>query len=125
MITPTVGRVLHYYPAKEEAVCRNGTQPHACLIATVINNRLVNLTCFDSEGRQYHRKHVTLIQPEDDTEVPYDQGHCQWIPFQVGQSQAVKEAQEKGGVKDSSGGTDDGSRTTKPETTPQGDDEEL
>jgi len=81
MITPTVGRVIHYYPAGHEPTARCGKdQPHAALIAHVHNDRCVNLAVFDSEGKSYSRCNVTLVQPKD--ECP-EGAHAMWMPYQI------------------------------------------
>ena len=75
MITPTVGRVVHYYGC-------SGVSPLVALIAKVHDNRRVNLAVFDEKGKPYPEglMSVRLIQSGDSQ----PQGsYCAWMPYQV------------------------------------------
>lgn len=89
MIKPTVGRVVWYYPPGHP----QGYQPLAAIIAHVWSETCVNLAIFDANGVPMPEPptSVLLVQPEN--EVPTGGRYCTWMPFQVGQSQAVKDAQ--------------------------------
>lgn len=54
---PTIGRVLHYYGAQDQA------QPHAAIVTFVWHGTMVNLVAFDSNGNPCSKTSVTLVQP--------------------------------------------------------------
>jgi len=90
MIKPTVGRLLWFH--------RYGSAPALAAIVTwVWSDTCVNVAVFGQNGSPVLNPptSVRLVQPEEpqpdtDSAVPW----CEWMPFQVGQSQAVKDAQE-------------------------------
>lgn len=86
MIKPTVGRVVYYYPEK-------GQPEQAAIVAKVHDDRCVNLMVIIPDGRTVGMTSIRLAQPED--EIPVTGPYCAWMPFQVGQSQAVKDAQSQ------------------------------
>lgn len=78
MITPTVGRVVWFWPYTIDEV-----QPLAATIAYVHSDTLVNLTVHDRSGETYGLTSVTLWHGEGDTPVnPF----CEWMPYQKGQA---------------------------------------
>lgn len=77
MITPTVGRVVLFYPKAEM------DQPYAATVAHVWSDRCVNLGYLDSNGNSGGATSVPLIQ-EGDTKP--DSFYCEWMPYQVGQA---------------------------------------
>ncbi len=81
MITPTVGRVVHYMP--ELTHTQRSKAPFVALIAYVHSNIMVNLAVFDSEGRPFSRGviEVLLVQPENPTPQT-GQAYCEWAPYQ-------------------------------------------
>ncbi len=79
LITPTVGRVVWYYPNGAKV----GPQPHAALVAYVHGDRCVNLACFDANGLPYAATSVVLRQEGD--EAPAG-SYCCWMPYQLGQA---------------------------------------
>jgi len=86
MITPTIGRVLWYWPQKEET-----GQPYAMLVTYVHSDGMVNLGGWDANGNPFRATSVFLIQDEDD--IPMGP-HASWMPYQRGQA-AKTEALEK------------------------------
>lgn len=87
-ITPTVGRVLHYWPVPGagRSFVTGGEQPLACMITHVHSDDCVNLVVFDATGMPYPRQHVTLRQPEQSVVAgPY----CEWMQYQVGQAEKL------------------------------------
>jgi hypothetical protein len=76
MIIPTVGRVLHYYPAPNEFSTDEFDPPHAAIIVRVWSNTKVNLVCFDHNGSAYARQNVFLAQNGDP--VSADHAHAVW-----------------------------------------------
>lgn len=92
MITPTVGRMLHYYPNGHEGFpCQVG-RPLAATIAHVWSDTCVNLNVLDANGNPHGRTSVYLAQPE--AEVPAG-GYCTWMPYQVGQAQKTEELERQ------------------------------
>lgn len=91
VIKPTVGRVVHFWPGGVKP-----TQPPLPAIVTAAwSDTCVNLAVFERNGvpMSHPPTSVRLLQPG---ESPPEYGPvCAWMPFQVGQSQAVKEAQKK------------------------------
>lgn len=82
-ITPTVGRVVHFYPngGMVEPYGYDG-QPWKADIVAVHSDRMVNLSAFDPMGSHYALTSVGLVQPGDD--VPGEgTSYCIWMPYQV------------------------------------------
>lgn len=55
-MTPTVGRILHYWPGSKD----KDEQPQAAIVTFVHADNDVNLYCFDAAGRGQSRQHVYL-----------------------------------------------------------------
>ena len=82
-ITPSVGRVVWYYPGGKEGKSR-GDQPYAGLVAYVHSDICVNLGGYDHNGKHFEATSVTLRQPQDlEPEVG---SFCEWMPYQIGQA---------------------------------------
>jgi hypothetical protein len=83
-ITPTVGRVIHYYPTADDngALPPQG-QPLAGIVACVWNDRCINITYFDANGNAWGKTSVPLVQDDDETRP--GAGYCAWMPYQKGQ----------------------------------------
>lgn len=88
MIKPTVGRIVWYWVAKPSPQ----KQPLAAVVASVIDDGLVNLAVFDASGASHPERNVPLIQED----IPAMPGvhYCEWMPYQKGQA-AKTEALEK------------------------------
>jgi len=87
MITPTIGRVVWFQPAKS-ADQPLRTQPFSASVAYVHGDRCINVGYFDQNGVAHNACSVTLLQ---DDEVGNACGHfAQWMPYQT--AQAKKEA---------------------------------
>lgn len=89
MIKPSIGRVVWFYPAGRPA----SYQPQAAIIAHVWSDTCVNLAIFDDNGRPVAEPPTSILLVQPGNEVPTGGHYCTWMPFQVGQSQAVKDAQ--------------------------------
>jgi hypothetical protein len=89
MIKPTIGRVVLYWPTGRKP----GGQPHAALVAKVINDRLVNLGAVDELGRGYGVVSVTLLQDED--AEPVTGGFAEWMPYQKGQAAKAEQLEKQ------------------------------
>ncbi len=87
MITPTVGRVVWFYPGDKDQCVRHGNGPLAATIAHVWGDRMVNIGYLDSNGVHRIRTSVRLVQPEDSQVIDDASiGFCMWMPYQVGQA---------------------------------------
>src|SRR4051812_35540093 len=90
MIRPSVGQVLWFFPHVDEGF-KPGDQPHAALVAKVLDDRTVNLACFGESGAPYSRQAVQLLQDDD---VAPEGGHfASWMPYQMGQAAKAEAAQ--------------------------------
>ncbi len=101
LISPTVGRVVCYFPAKNETYCPDdgrsivsqqrmafmGAQPMAAQVVYVHGDRLVNLLVTDHVGVTHIRCGVPLVQ-DGDVYVS-DNAHAEWMPFQQGQARSA------------------------------------
>jgi hypothetical protein len=87
MITPTVGRVVWYWPH----VSARHSQPHAAIVAYVWGDNMVNLAVVDQNGTWYAATSVLLVQ--DDT-VP-ESAHAAWMPYQKGQAAKTEELEKR------------------------------
>lgn len=88
-ITPTVGRVLHFFPtvdymASRKQAFNNTAQPLAAVIAYVHSDTMVNLTVWDQNGEQFSVCSVPLVQEGSDVIV--GSFYAQWMPYQKGQA---------------------------------------
>lgn len=81
MVTPTIGRIVHYNPSANEGLARIGTetgsQPLAAIITGVWSDSCVNLAVFDANGAAHCRTSVLLVQ--GDAQCP-DAGFAAWPP---------------------------------------------
>lgn len=96
VITPTVGRVVHFYPGDYDpdlAYAKTSYRgPLTALVTYVHSPRLVNLAVFSANGGHHARTSVQLVQPED--EVPTG-SHCAWMPFQKEMAAATGSSQSQ------------------------------
>jgi hypothetical protein len=83
-ITPTIGRVVWFYPHGH----REGSLPHAAMIAFVHSDSLVNLGVLDPNGRSYNETSVSLVQDGD--AAPDSGRFATWMPFQIGQAKQAE-----------------------------------
>ncbi len=78
MITPTVGRILWYYP-------KDSSSELAAVICGVVSDRQVHLTVWNSNGHPMGANpDITLVQGNDPT--PADRPYCTWMPYQLSQA---------------------------------------
>lgn len=87
IITPTIGRVVWFYP-NGQADLDAKRQPYATLVAYVHNQSSINIGGFDSSGYPIARQHIRLLQEGEVTEGL--RAFCCWMPYQ--QAQAAKHA---------------------------------
>lgn len=115
-IKPTIGRVVWFYPHGH----REGSLPHAAMIAFVHSDELVNLGVLDPNGRHYNETSVTLVQDGD--AAPESGRYATWMPFQIGQAKKVEAenrrtepANPDGGTTSQTDGEPTGDATTGPD----------
>ena len=82
MISPTIGRIVWYWPKG------HGTQPHAAIVAHVWSDTCVNLAIFDSNGVPVANPPTSVLLLQDGNERPSGGHFCEWMPYQ--KNQAVK-----------------------------------
>ncbi len=83
MISPSIGRIVWFWPAKE-ADAPEAEQPNAALVVYVWGDRMVNLVVFDSNGNSRGETSVTLLQDDD---APNACGrYASWMSFQIDQA---------------------------------------
>ena len=87
LITPTIGRVVWYWPSQHETDSgslhySDRSQPLPALVAYVHSDRLVNLGGFDQCGRPFHRTSVQLLQEDDERPHTSEGPFAEWRPFQ-------------------------------------------
>jgi hypothetical protein len=92
MIKPTVGRMVHYYPAGTDSMAVNGSDPLAAIIACVWTDTCVNLAIFDANGIPHQKTSVLLLQY--DNPAP-DGGYAEWMPYQKGQAAKTDELEAR------------------------------
>ncbi len=93
-ITPTIGRVVLYWPDKSFSGCRpDAGQPLPALIARVWNDTSINVGGFDANGVPFSAGSVYLV-PADGEPLNRDAHYATWMPYQKGQA-AKTEALEK------------------------------
>lgn len=96
MISPTVGRVVHYYPPKNctSSLCvpADGS-PLPALIARVWTDRCINIGGFDANGAPFSATSVNLLQDGD--VIPELGNYACWMPYQKGQAAKTEELQAK------------------------------
>lgn len=92
MIKPTVGRMVHFHPARGDPIVHDGVQPLSGQIAYVHNDRLVNLGVLDKNGVLHPRTSVPLLQDDDAAQA--GTAHAKWMDYQRGQA-AKTEALER------------------------------
>lgn len=88
MITPTVGRVVWFWPGKTDNDIVFHGQPLDAHITYVYNDFCVNIAGFDADGNPYKRTSVQLHQAEEDRPECY---FCEWMTYQMGQAAKTEE----------------------------------
>ena len=63
MIQPTIGRVVWFWPAKDEV--ENFDQPNVAGDTYVWGERMVGLVVFDANGKSRGETSVTLLQDDE------------------------------------------------------------
>lgn len=90
MITPTIGRIVHYYHGGVV-----DEEPQAAIVAYVHTDRMVNLAVVNHSGFVEGHTSILLVQPEDDgVSGPY----CRWMPYQVKKAMGSESGEKAAGV---------------------------
>jgi hypothetical protein len=78
MISPTIGRVVLYWPPAPRP-----DKPHAALVCDVHGDRLINVGGFRANGQPFAHTQVQLLQ--DDDVAPESDAFCAWpsLPTQA------------------------------------------
>lgn len=86
-ITPTPGRVVWYYPSKDDALQSFSSvaagKPLAAIVAHVWSDTCINLMVIDPNGNPAPRASVLLLQGDGDRP---DHNFAEWMPYQKGQA---------------------------------------
>lgn len=87
LITPTIGRVVWYWPSQHEIDAKSITvidqaQPLAATVAHVWDDRMVNLSVVDHAGAQFRRTSVKLLQEDDERPHTSEGPFAEWMPYQ-------------------------------------------
>jgi len=90
VITPTIGRIVWWFPHADEMIMNDGVQPLAAIIVHVTNDRVVNLAVHDRWGYIQARTEVPLLQ--DDDVAPTEHGYATWMPYQLANAPAPSPA---------------------------------
>lgn len=94
VITPTIGRRVWYWPNVQDHYGIDGGEPmtqlamgQACDAGVVFvhNDRRVNLSVTDHEGKLHRRTDVRLVQ--GDERANSDEAYATWMPYQKAASQ--------------------------------------
>lgn len=90
IITPTIGRIVWYWPRHSQPEVKGiMQQPLAGIVTFVHDDRLVNLGLFTADGIPFGMTLVTLVQENDPK--PDDGNYAQWMPYQLGQAKKHSE----------------------------------
>lgn len=81
MISPTIGHVVWFYPARSDIQQPLVDQPYPALICYVHTDNEINVAGFDSVGFPFAESNVQLIQEN----YPYPNTDCfaKWMPYQI------------------------------------------
>lgn len=95
MITPTVGRVVHFYPGEFEPY--HDQAPLCALICHVWSDTCVNLAVFDPNGFPQPHQSVQLVQPGE-ARVDDASSHCRWMPYQTRKATGSESGEQAAGT---------------------------
>jgi len=83
VITPTVGRIVWYWPRVNDGDPRS-EQPFAAIVAYVFDDRTISIAAFDHVGTVEAHNGIQLAQEGDP--VPTHGDYAEWMPYQLGQA---------------------------------------
>ncbi len=81
MIMPTIGRIMWYWPMKEN----RSKQPWAAIVTHVYGDNMVNLVAFSPYGAPYPVHSVPIVQ-DSSPHIAGDSHYAEWMPYQIGQA---------------------------------------
>lgn len=90
VITPTPGRIVWYWPAPNDGIPAVNKQPLAGIVASVHDDRRINLSVIDAYGNHHSRSNVLLLQ---DGDMPGPGSFAEWMPYQKGQAAKTEQLQ--------------------------------
>ena len=91
-ITPSIGRVVWYYPPGHLP----HEQPFAAIVAHVWGDTRVNLAVFTAGGLPMSIPPTSVLLVQPGAEVPAGGDYCTWMPYQIWtEKQRTDEAREK------------------------------
>ena len=99
MIKPTVGRKIHFWPAIAHLdflgrfARSDQASPLDASIAYVWDDRRVNISFADQNGKMGAATSVRLLQDDDKTNA--GESFCTWMPYQTGQAAKTEELTSK------------------------------
>ena len=88
MISPTVGRVVWFYPEAEES---GDDRPWPGFVCKVFSDTMINVAGFNAWGTTFSQHSCQLIQGDESPTGP----HCRWMPYQKGQAAKTEALEEK------------------------------
>ena len=87
VVTPTPGRVVWFYPFRDDEIPDYMGTPLAAIVAYMWNDRLVNLMVIDLDGMPVSRRKILFLQEGD--AVPGNSHAC-WMPYQIKQARKAR-----------------------------------
>lgn len=97
-ISPTVGRIVWFYPRLGDPFLGRFSPPFAAQIAYVHNDERVNLMVVNPDGTTRPEEGVLLVQ--DDQVAPHDEAFCTWMPYQKGQAARLEAEQARDALRE-------------------------
>lgn len=87
VITPTVGRVVWYYPGVTDSFAKPAPgQPLPAIVTVTWSDTYVNLAIFDANGRPVADPPTSVLLVQPGAERPTGGRFCEWMPHQIGQA---------------------------------------
>jgi hypothetical protein len=86
MIKPSIGRIMWFWPQKDQ----RGDQPWAAIVTYVHADNMVNLAVWDPSGTQSPKNSVPIVQDGSPYTVG-DSPYVEWMPYQIGQAKKNEE----------------------------------
>jgi hypothetical protein len=90
-IPPTVGRMVLFWPRRDDNIAKQPNQPLAAVIAAVCGPSAVSLCVFDVQGVPHGYTDIVLIQ--EDEARPLGGDFAEWMPYQKGQAAKTETAE--------------------------------
>jgi hypothetical protein len=90
-IAPTPGRMVLFWPRKDDNIPKRPKQPLAAIVAAVLDTGRVNLAVFSANGSVYGYTDIPLIQ--DGEPAPPDGDYAEWMSYQKGQAAKTEAAE--------------------------------